>query len=84
MRKIFKTGWLGIALILTACAPLTVQGGATDAALCPWARRDARQDTLSQIKEKDQDNAKEIRDRVSDSRTDPDRLRPFDGAGWRD
>lgn len=54
------------------------------AALFAWARRDARQDTLSQIKEKDQDNAKEIRDRVSDSRTDPDRLRPFDGAGWRD
>tara|TARA_R110002124_G_C8938854_1_gene512532 strand:- start:27 stop:257 length:231 start_codon:yes stop_codon:yes gene_type:complete len=73
-----------IARLIPSRAALAAALAALAAALFAWARRDARQDTLSQLKEKDQDNAKEIRDRVSDSRADPERLRPFDGAGWRD
>lgn len=48
------------------------------------ARRDARknQQTKSQIE--DYEHAQDISDNVSRSRADPDRLRPFEGHGYRD
>jgi hypothetical protein len=49
-----------------------------------WLRRDARQDALHQLEKKDQENATAIDTRVRDDRADPERLRPFDDAGWRD
>ena len=54
------------------------------AALLAWARRDARQDLKRKIERKDIQNAKDISDRVSSGRADPQRVRPYDNAGYRD
>jgi hypothetical protein len=55
------------------------------AALMAWARRDARNDLAQETELEDLKNADEIRDRVSDSRADPERLRDdLGGAGYRD
>ena len=46
-----------------------------------YERRVARQNALLQARQKDQDNADAIRDRVRDV---PDSLREFDERGFRD
>ncbi|MEM8822024.1 MAG: hypothetical protein AAGF30_00290 [Pseudomonadota bacterium] len=47
-------------------------------------RRAGRREARSQAKAEGLRDAVEIHDRVADSRNDPDRLRQFDGSGWRD
>ena len=54
------------------------------AAAVAWARRDARKDQAQEAELEDLKHADEIRDRVSDNRADPDRMRPYDDAGYRD
>ena len=49
-----------------------------------WLRFDARRDQRRDAENKDYKHAEDIEDRVSDNRADPDRLRPFEGAGYRD
>jgi hypothetical protein len=44
-------------------------------------RRDARNDALRDAKEKDRDDADDIRNRVRDV---PDRVRDYTNRGWRD
>lgn len=44
-------------------------------------RRDARRDALRDAKEKDRDNADDIRARVRDV---PNRVHDYDNRGWRD
>ena len=52
--------------------------------LLAWLRMDAKRDQRRDAQLKDYEHAEDIENRVSDSRADPDRLRPFEGAGWRD
>ena len=59
---------------LSACAAL----------FSAWLRFDARRDQRRDAQHKDYKHAEDIEDRVSDNRADPDRLRPFEGAGYRD
>ena len=47
-------------------------------------RADARRDQRNKSKIKDYKHAHDIQDRVSDDRNDPDRLRRFEGSGYRD
>ena len=54
------------------------------AALFAWARHDARQDLKQELKQEDLNHAKDISDRVSDDRADPDRVQPYSDAGYRD
>ncbi len=54
------------------------------AGLFAWTRRAGRKDARRETELEDYKHADEITDRVSDSRADPDRLRPYEGAGWRD
>lgn len=44
-------------------------------------RRDARNDALRDARERDRDNADDIRSRVRDV---PDRVRDYSDRGWRD
>jgi hypothetical protein len=44
-------------------------------------RRDARNDALRDARERDQDNANDVRSRVRDV---PDRVRDYNDRGWRD
>lgn len=48
------------------------------------ARRDARQDQRTQSEIEDFEHAQDIADSVSRDRADPERLRPFEGRGYRD
>ena len=49
-----------------------------------WLRYDARRDQRRDAHIKDYEHAEDIEERVSDNRADPDRLRPFEGTGYRD
>lgn len=62
--------WAGLAIV--------------GAVLVALIRKDARDDLRRENKIEDLENAQDIRRRVSDSRTDPERLRQFDDAGYRD
>lgn len=56
---------------------------AIGAAVLAWVRMDAKRDARREDKLKDHEHADEIDDRVA--RADaPDRVRDFNGAGWRD
>jgi hypothetical protein len=57
---------------------------AAAALLLAWLRLDARRDARRDAEIKDYEHAENIEDRVSADRVDPDRLRPFEGAGYRD
>ena len=57
---------------------------ALGAAFMAWLRMDARRDQRRNAQLKDYEHADDIENRVSDSRADPDRLRPFEGASYRD
>lgn len=48
-----------------------------------WLRKDARDDLRKENQIEDLENAAEINRRVSDGRADPERLREFDDAGYR-
>ena len=48
------------------------------------ARRDARKDQQTQSEIEDYEHAQDIADSVSRSRADPERLREFEGRGYRD
>ncbi|MEM7296006.1 MAG: hypothetical protein AAF330_05180 [Pseudomonadota bacterium] len=48
------------------------------------ARRDARQDQRTKTQLEDHEHAQDITDSVSRSRADPERLRQFEGQGYRD
>lgn len=54
------------------------------AALLVWVRRDAQRDLTSDLERDDLTHANDIENRVSDARADPDGLRPFKDAGYRD
>lgn len=56
----------------------------TFALLMAWLRLDARKDERRDARERDYENAKEIEGRIVDSRSDPERLRGFEGRGFRD
>ena len=49
-----------------------------------WLRIDARRDARRDAEIKDYKHAEDIENRVSADRAEPDRLRPFEGAGYRD
>lgn len=49
-----------------------------------WLRIDARRDQRRGAEIKDYEHAEDIEDRVTDNRADPERLRPFEDAGFRD
>lgn len=75
-------GWLfdilpSGAAIWAALAGAIAAGGA-------WIARSARIRAEASAKEKDHEHAEAVEDRVSRDRADPDRLRPFDDAGFRD
>lgn len=57
---------------------------AVAAVFLAWLRIDARRDQRRDAEIKDYENAEDIEARVSDNRTDPERLRPFEDAGFRD
>ena len=57
---------------------------AIGAMLLGWMRADAKKDAKRELAKEDLDHAKEITDRVSDSRADPDRVQPYEDAGYRD
>ena len=57
---------------------------AVAALLLAWLRIDARRDARRDAQLKDYEHAEDIENRVSDSRADPNRLRTFEGAGYRD
>jgi hypothetical protein len=54
------------------------------ALLLAWLRLDARRDARRDVEIEDYEHAEDIENRVSADRADPDRLRPFEGAGYRD
>lgn len=54
------------------------------AAFLAWVRRDTRQKLTSNLERNDLEHANDIENRVSDARADPDSLRPFKDAGYRD
>jgi len=54
------------------------------AAFLAWLRMDARRDQRRDAELKDYEHAEDIEARVSDNRADPERLRPFEDAGYRD
>lgn len=68
-----RSSWIGkaAAMALAALAAIAL------------IRRDAKQDARREDKLKDHEHADEIADRVSRADT-PERLRKYDGAGWRD
>ncbi len=49
-----------------------------------WLRMDARRDQRRDAELKDYEHAEDIEARVSYNRADPERLRPFEDAGYRD
>ena len=57
---------------------------ALGAALMGWLRHDARRDQRRDAQIKDFEHAEDIADAVTRNRADPERLRPFDDAGYRD
>ena len=57
---------------------------ALGAVFLAWLRRDAKRDAIREIKQKDYEHAEDIERRVNDSRTDPERVRPYEGRGYRD
>ena len=57
---------------------------AVGAVFLAWQRRDAKRDAIREIKQKDYEHAEDIERRVTDSRTDPERVQSFDGRGYRD
>ena len=52
--------------------------------LLAWLRLDAKRDAKQDAQFEDHEHAQDINDRVSDSRADPNRLRKFENAGFRD
>ena len=57
---------------------------AAAALLLAWLRIDARHDARRDAEIEDYEHAEDIEKRVSADRADPDRLHPFEGAGYRD
>ena len=57
---------------------------ALGAALMAWHRRDARGDQRRDAQIKDFEHAEDIADAVTRNRADPERLRSFENAGYRD
>lgn len=49
-----------------------------------WLRRSARRDAIETLEKEDLKNANAITDRVSTARADPDGLRSYGDAGYRD
>lgn len=49
-----------------------------------WLRRDARRDLRRDAEIEDFENAEDIIGRVSRDRADPERVRRYEGSGWRD
>lgn len=75
-------GWL-IKLMPSSAAIWAALAGAAAASIA-WLTRSARNRAVTDLKQMDHDHAEIIEERVSRSRADDERLRPFDGAGWRD
>lgn len=75
-------GWLTRLIPSRAAVWAALTGGALF--IAAWLRRDARKDARTQTKTQDLENAQDIHTRVDRDRADPDRLRPFDDAGYRD
>lgn len=49
-----------------------------------WLRIDAKRDQRHDAQIKDYENAEDIEARISDDRADPERLRKYEDAGYRD
>ena len=49
-----------------------------------WLRYDARRDARRNAQIKDYEHAEDIEDAVTRNRADPERLRKYDDAGYRD
>ena len=52
--------------------------------LLAWLRMDAKRDQRRDAQLKDYEHAEDIEDAVSRNRADPERLRKYNNAGWRD
>ena len=57
---------------------------ALGAALMAWLRHDARRDQRRDAQIEDYKHAEDIEDAVTRDRADPERLRKYEGAGYRD
>ncbi len=73
-----------LARLIPSRAALWAALAALGAVIMALIRRDARRDERRAAQLKDFEHAEDIDARVSDSRADPERLRKYDGAGWRD
>ena len=79
-----RRGVMMLWRLIPSKAALWAALSAAAALLLAWLRIDARRDARRDAEIKDYKYAEDIENRVSDSRADPDRLRPFEGAGYRD
>ena len=73
-----------LRLIIPSKAKMWTALSACAALFLTWLRFDARRDQRRDAENKDYEHAEDIQDRVSDNRADPDRLRQYEGAGYRD
>ena len=73
-----------LARLIPSRAAMIAALSALGALLLAWLRMDARRDQRRDAQIKDYENAHEIDARVSDDRADPERLRRFEDAGYRD
>ncbi len=73
-----------LARLIPSRAALWAGLAALGALFIALIRRDARRDERRDAKMKDYEHAEDIEDDVARGRADPERLRKYDGAGWRD
>ena len=73
-----------LRLIIPSKAKMWAVLSAVAVLFAAWLRFDARRDQRRDAQNKDYEHAEDIQDRVSDNRADPDRLRQYEGAGYRD
>lgn len=70
--------------LIPSKAALWAALSALGALLLAWLRIDAKRDQRRSAQLKDYEHAEDINARVSDNRADPERLRKYEDAGWRD
>ncbi len=73
-----------LARLIPSKAALYAGLAALGAVVMAMIRRDARRDERRDAQLKDHEHAEDIEDDVARSRADPERLRKYEGAGWRD
>ena len=70
--------------LIPSKAALWAALSALGALLLAWLRIDAKRDQRRDAQLKDYEHAEDIEDAVSRNRADPERLRKYNNAGWRD